>query len=197
MKLFLKLKRSLSTEESLITNTRPSADSITDVEARANLLDAMGHRTLRNAVVTNVLIANPILKSLHNSTTASPIEQDLQPWVEARDEGAHAVAAQSTTTRSVLDELSGTEAETQRACRRNRDLATQVLRLAREADGAGPGGGPVDARLAEQIASLETTLRTSRQRWRVVKGAASGIVAGSGVDWVGDEELRDLVLDPE
>lgn len=32
---------------------------------------------LRNSVVNNVLITNPILKGIHNSTYASPIEESV------------------------------------------------------------------------------------------------------------------------
>nr|5Z08_D Chain D, Cenp-H [Thermothielavioides terrestris NRRL 8126] len=41
----------------------------------------------------------------------------------------------------------------------------------------------------------EAEMKSNRRRWRIMKGAASAIVAGSGIDWVRDERLRDLVLD--
>lgn len=44
---------------------------------------------------------------------------------------------------------------------------------------------------------LEGRLAASKQKWRVMKGTASGVVAGSGVDWAGDSELRDVVLESE
>lgn len=43
--------------------------------AREQLLEAMALYNLRNTVVDNVLSTNPILKGIHNSTYASPIEQ--------------------------------------------------------------------------------------------------------------------------
>lgn len=54
----------------------------------------------------------------------------------------------------------------------------------------------MNGQLEGEIATLEHQVRASRQRWRVMKGAASAIVAGSGIEWVRDERLRDLVLDP-
>lgn len=44
-------------------------------EAREQLLEAMALYNLRNTVVESVLSTNPILKGIHNSTYASPIEQ--------------------------------------------------------------------------------------------------------------------------
>lgn len=156
--------------------------------------------TLRNGVVNNVLITNPLLKGIHGSTAASPIEQDILPWVQARDAASRDVAAQSTAAGKVLAQLTDAEAGVLRAARRNRELAAEVLRLAREADrgrgGGSAGAGGVPA-ADPQVAELEGRLAASRQKWRIMKGTASGIVAGSGVDWAADPVLRDVVLDPE
>jgi hypothetical protein len=168
-------------------------------EARSQLLEAVSLYTLRNGVVNNVLIANPLLKGVHGSTAASPIEQDILPWVQARDSASRDVAAQSAAAKQVLSQLTEAESETLRAARRNRELAAELLRLASEADRsrAGAAGTGADPAAEAQIAELERRLRASRRKWRVMKGTASGIVAGSGVDWASDPVLRDVVLDPE
>lgn len=44
-------------------------------DAKERLLNAMAPYTLRNSVVNNVLIADPILKATHGSTFSSPIEE--------------------------------------------------------------------------------------------------------------------------
>lgn len=80
--------------------------------------------------------------------------------------------------------------------RRNSDLAAQVLTLA-EAAGQNEAGSIDDPETKDEIARLERELKASRQRWKVMKGTASAVVAGSGVDWVKDAELRDIVLDPD
>lgn len=168
-------------------------------EARDQLLEAMSLYTLRNGVVNNVLITNPLLKGIHGSTAASPIEQDILPWVQARDTASRDVAAKSAAAKQVLAQLTDAESATLCAARRNRDLAAEVLRLAREADRgrAGAAGTGDDPAAEAQIAELERRLAASRRKWRVMKGTASGIVTGSGVDWAADPELRDVVLDPE
>lgn len=166
-------------------------------EARDQLLEAMSYYNLRNTVVNSVLTANPILKGIHASTYASPIEQDLASWIEARDATTHDVAKATAARRRLLDELTQVESETLRATRRNRELAAEVLRLAAQADEGRRGALAEDPSAKDQIEKLEARLAASRQKWRVMKGTASGIVAGSGVDWVNDDELRDVVLDPE
>lgn len=190
------------------TSSAPPADSESDNDngpddpqalaaSRAQLLEAMALCRLRDTVATGVLTANPILKGLHSSTYASPVEQDLAPWLHARDRAAQHAARQSGALRDALDRLAEAEAEGQRAARRNRALAAEVLRLAREADRGREAALADDERVRAQVEALEERLRVSRQKWRVIKGTTSGIVAGSGVDWAGDEVLRDLVLDPE
>jgi hypothetical protein len=54
-----------------------------------------------------------------------------------------------------------------------------------------------DPGIRAQLDELEESLRVSRQRWRIMKGTASAVVAGSGVDWSRDATLRELVLDTE
>lgn len=167
-------------------------------EARSQLLEAMSLYSLRNGVVQNVLITNPLLKGIHGSTSASPIEQDILPWVRARDSASQDVATQSATARRVLGQLTEAESETLRAARRNRELAAEILRLTREeADRGRAGAAGADPAAEGQIAELEKKLAASMQRWRVMKGTASGIVAGSGADWAADPALREVVLDPE
>lgn len=146
-----------------------------------------------------MLITNPLLKAIHTSTLASPIEQDLPPWIAARDAAAKAAAAQTAALRQTLDTLSQVEADARRAGVRNRELAEEVLRLVAVAAGEQREEGVDEEEGANRalIVELEGTLATSRYRWRVFKGAASGIVAGSGVEWAEDEDLAAVVLDPE
>lgn len=54
-----------------------------------------------------------------------------------------------------------------------------------------------DLDVKQQITGLEADVRLSRQRWRLMKGVVSGLIAGSGVNWAGDEKLQSLVLDEE
>ncbi|KAL8349828.1 hypothetical protein RB598_005267 [Gaeumannomyces tritici] len=168
-------------------------------EAKTQLLETRASYFLRNQAVESVLSANPILNAVHGAKLASPIERDLEEPIAQRDEAARAVATQSTELHEVLDRLTRVESESAAASRRNVELAAEMLRLAGEAarddkmplpDGDDDGDGG-------RIARLEDELRQSRRRLRVMKGTASAVVVGSGVDWVRDPALRDMVLDPE
>lgn len=92
--------------------------------------------------------------------------------------------------------------------RENVDLAAELLALAARSnqhnqknynnqDGDDVGDGGVDPGLRAEIADLDVQVRASRRKWRVVKAVAAAVVAGSGVDWARDPELRDVVLDDE
>lgn len=47
-------------------------------KAQSDLLEARAKYVLRNNVVEAVMIANPILKAVHNGTDASPIERYVE-----------------------------------------------------------------------------------------------------------------------
>jgi len=37
----------------------------------------------------------------------------------------------------------------------------------------------------------------AKKRWRIMKSVVAAIIAGSGVDWARNNDLRNLVLDEE
>lgn len=90
-----------------------------------------------------------------------------------------------------------TQTEALQASRKNVELASEVIRLGAELEQKKFSYDRDDPEARESIQTAEGELRTSRQRWRVLKGVTAGIVAGSGVDWGRDEKLRELVLDME
>ncbi|KAL2758862.1 hypothetical protein ACRALDRAFT_1080515 [Sodiomyces alcalophilus JCM 7366] len=142
-------------------------------------------------------MANPILKAVHNSTQITPIESDLLPHIRERDAASSTFANKSTELRDTIDALTATESQTLRASRRNAELAKELLELAEEAERRKKGDAGSDPELQSQLETLRAEVKESRQKWRVMKGTASAVVVGSGVDWVRDEELRQIVLDPE
>ncbi|KAJ8132173.1 hypothetical protein O1611_g1454 [Lasiodiplodia mahajangana] len=134
--------------------------------AQRELLDSRARYMLRNEVVASVVSTNPILQAVHNGTKASPIERDLLPILTDRDAATSALAPQNNEFHSLLSDLT--------------DVEIRALRL----------------EYAAEIARLEAEVKGSRRKWRVLKDTASAIVAGSGVDWARDAELREIVLDP-
>jgi hypothetical protein len=78
--------------------------------------------------------------------------------------------------------------------RRNVELAGELLQLV---DKDSQRAVKPDPRQQKEIERLEADVKTSRQKWKLIKGTASAVVAGSGVDWAGDANLRAIVLDPD
>jgi hypothetical protein len=93
------------------------------------------------------------------------------------------------------ESLTKIEVEHILVARKNTELATTMIALAEEA--STQKDDIKDPKTREQLDELEQALKTSRQRWRIMKGTASAVVAGSGMDWARDEVLRELVLDNE
>ncbi|KAM0330090.1 hypothetical protein ACHAQA_004261 [Verticillium albo-atrum] len=181
-------------------------DSSTDTEhtlqaAQSAASGAKATHLLRNTITDAVLTANPTLQAVHSSTRATPIESDLLAPLRARDAASATLATNASALRATYDDLAATRAESLRAGRRNAELAREVLRLAeetaqrREGEGGVDGAGDSEARA--QLEMLKAGVKASRQKWKVMKGTASAVVVGSGADWVGDEGLRRMVLDPE
>lgn len=126
-----------------------------------------------------------------------PFRRDIQQWMSIRDDTSHSVAKQSASLLQVLDQMTEVESETLSVSRKNRDLAAELLSLLREADRDRMDAIADDPVAEAQIVKLERRLAASKQKWKIMKGTASGIVAGSGVAWARDAELRDIVLDPD
>lgn len=93
-------------------------------------------------------------------------------------------------------DLTDAQAETTRVSRSNVELTAVLFDLADKVKQK-QSGRLDNPRTQSEVARLEGEVKASRQRWRVMKGVASGVVSGSGVDWARDDELRDIVLDPE
>ena len=93
-------------------------------------------------------------------------------------------------------ELNRVQSEALRASRGNVDLTAELLDLAEQVK-AKRAGRVDNLRVRNELQKLGEDVRSSRQRWRIMKGVAGGIVAGSGMDWARNDELRNMVLDPE
>ncbi|CAK7270637.1 hypothetical protein SEPCBS57363_004203 [Sporothrix epigloea] len=187
--------------KSLLTKTDPPS-TVNVAVLQKQLLEARSAYVLRNEVVDSVLTVNPVLRAVHGATQASPIERDLLPAIEQRDEASKQVARAASVRRECLDESMAIAVECRQLEKQNVELAAQVFTLvdALKAtnDATISGTDPADdaTALAEQE-QLKADVKTSRQRWKLIKGTAGGIVVGSGVDWSREQALCDIVLDPE
>lgn len=122
--------------------------------------------------------------------------RDLLTYVEQRDRESISLAKQSSELKKVIADLSKIQAESLAVNRRNVALTSELLSLAEEANRRRTVEVD-DPEMQSEIDRLEKELKVSRQRWKVMKGTTSAMVTGSGVNWVEDPELRNMVLDPE
>ncbi|KAL2137043.1 hypothetical protein VTI74DRAFT_9649 [Chaetomium olivicolor] len=162
---------------------------------QGQLLEAKAALDLRNSVVENAVVVQPTLNAVHHATQASSVEQALLADIEQRDKVTITAATICSELQAARRRLAELETQRLQASRRNAKLSSEVLRLAGKTQDQEPKkieGGPLE----REIEVLESQVKASRHRWRVMKGAASAIVAGSGADWVRDERLKELVLDP-
>ncbi|GJN68539.1 hypothetical protein PLICBS_002582 [Purpureocillium lilacinum] len=173
-----------------------SSDDVPE-QTRQDLLDARAMFKLRQDAVDTVMIANPVLKAVHNGTDATPVERHVYaPFVHQRDDAAIAVSKHASAVETTLGESTRVQADTALTVARNVELVAELLDLAAQVEER-KRGHLNDARSQGEVRRLEEQVRLSKRRWQVVKGLSSGIVAGSGVDWARDDELRDMVLDPD
>ncbi|KAG8674435.1 hypothetical protein FPOAC2_00454 [Fusarium poae] len=165
-------------------------------KAQSELLETRAQYVLRNDVTEAVMTANPILKAVHSNTETAPIERELLPYIERRDEVSVLVATQASQTNEVWKALTKVQGDTLQKSRQNVTLAAELFELADQAK-LKKRVSPNNSKMMKEQERLEAEVKASKQKWRVMKGVAGGIIVGSGVDWVQDDELRDVVLDPE
>ncbi|PVH87330.1 hypothetical protein DL98DRAFT_545063 [Cadophora sp. DSE1049] len=191
----LQLEIALLKAQGVLSRDEPLDASEEDISgATQDLLKAKSLYFLRGNVIENVLITNPILRAVHGSSNATIVEQDLLPLVEKRDQLSITLTKLATQERSVRDQLTKVEMENAAIARKNTDLVAKMLALADEAN-VQRKEDIEDLKLRSQLDELESEMKISRQKWRIMKGTASSTIAGSGVDWTRDSKLRDIVLD--
>jgi hypothetical protein len=119
----------------------------------------------------------------------------LLPSINQRDAAATHTAALCSELQTARSRLADVEIESLRVSQRNIKLASEALQLAGQTPDQKPNSAE-GGRFGTEMTILEGQVKSSHHRWKIMKGAASAIVAGSGIEWVRDERLRDLVLDP-
>lgn len=122
--------------------------------------------------------------------------RDLLPLLQKRDELSLLLTTLSAKLLEAKNELGVVQAENVIVMRKNAQLASAMLALAEEANTQRKEDID-DPRVRQQFDDLETDMKTSRQRWRIMKNTASATIAGSGIDWARDPILLQIVLDEE
>ena len=188
----------------------------TELELKAaerECLDARAAYMLRQSVVEDVLIADPILKAVHSGANATPTERfvtpeswlqpstntlfrALHPLIDRRDALSIAHTNMASSLHSLLQRTSAAEVEVLRTMQQNRALTTTLLGLTNKMQ-AQREEALADPRLSMQIEQVRADTNIAKKRWRIMKSVVAAVIAGSGVDWAHSDTLRELVLDSE
>ncbi|KAL9067965.1 MAG: hypothetical protein Q9157_006636 [Trypethelium eluteriae] len=164
--------------------------------AERDVTKARASYTLRNKIIRDILITDPILKAVHAGSNATQVERNLLPLVNARDSLSMLQSQLVTELRETHTKLSETERANLVAVQKNREFTQELMGLVEETKPKATNEvGDPGARA--QLASLERDIKPLKQKWRVLKGLLAGAIVGSGVDWARDPVLQDLVLDDE
>ncbi|KAB8291138.1 hypothetical protein EYC80_009826 [Monilinia laxa] len=182
-----------------VISSRDFPEEVTDEDIRKaekDLLESKANCSLRSKIIENVVIANPMLKAVHAGNNASIIEQDLLPLIEKRDIFSEKLAQMSNKLQSSREELMKESSENTITGRKNIELATQMLALAKETSSQGKEDIQ-DSEVRAQLDELEKEMKKSKQRWRIMKNTTSAVIVGSGIDWARDPKLLEIVLDDD
>ena len=120
----------------------------------------------------------------------------LHPLLDRRDTLSIAHVNLTSSLQAILRKKSKSEADGLKTMQENLALASKVLSLANELRSQHETA-VTDSRVSAQLNKLRDDTTTTKKRWRIMKSVVAAVIAGSGVNWAGDDTLRDLVLDDE
>lgn len=181
--------------------------------AEKECLEARATYSLKQSVVEDVLIIDPVLKAVHSGLNATATERyldggldeatvklidsrALHPLIDRRDTLEIAHTNLSSTLQTLLKEATLLSADNIRTVEKNRVLTAALLALVKKVQ-AQQVEVTKEPRFSAQLDEVRDDSATARQRWRIMKSVVAAVIAGSGVDWARDDTLRDLVLDEE
>ena len=164
--------------------------------AEQSLLEARATHLLQQKTTTNVLIADPILKAVHEAAATTSLERRLVPLIHERDVLALTDSHLGSRLAGLQHRFAALEAEVVKVNEENRALAATLVDITdrmkdqtvEELD---------DARLRARLEGLDEEIRSARRRWRIMKSLVKGIVVGSGAEWAKRPDLLEVVLDDE
>ncbi|KAL9096745.1 MAG: hypothetical protein Q9165_001233 [Trypethelium subeluteriae] len=164
--------------------------------AEQDVTEARASYTLRNKIIQDILITDPLLKAVHAGSNATQVERNLLPLLNARDSLSMLQSQLVTELRETHTKLSERERANLVAVQKNRELTQELMELVEQTKPMATNEIE-DPGARAQLASLERDIKPLEQKWRVLKSLLAGAIVGSGVDWARDPVLRDLVLDDE
>lgn len=122
--------------------------------------------------------------------------RDILPYVRERDSTSAVLAKQYNDLQQTWNDLSEVQSKTLHISRDNVAMTSELLELA-EAANHRKFGTSTGSELEMEMEQARQEVKESRQRWKVIKGTLSAVIVGSGIAWAQDQDLLEMVLDPE
>jgi hypothetical protein len=142
----------------------------------------------------------PLWNSKHNRFSETgkvlTISRDILPLVEKRDALSITLSKLTGEVHSARKNLEDVERDNTLIAQKNVELSTKMLALAEEAN-TQKKEDINDPNARQQLDDLVAEMQISRQRFRIMKGTASAVIAGSGIDWARDPKLLEIVMDDD
>lgn len=165
---------------------------ISDAEYALDEAKAAGY--MRDSALWTTLIVKPILKAIHGGTKANRQERVLLPLLQRRDQLTSTSLKLTQTLNAHSMNLTELTAQRTDILNASRDLTTRLMELTDLKKQKEREQLDADEDLKERVGQAEAKAVNARQRWEVVRNVVQGIIVASGVDWVEDDQLRELVL---
>ncbi|KAI1004944.1 hypothetical protein K3495_g3275 [Podosphaera aphanis] len=192
----LQLEIALRKAQGTNLSDEPTCVSEGDIDtAQSELLRARASFQFRNSVTENVIIADPIINSTQTGQRASKHEQKLATLLQKRDELSLDLLEISKKERDAREDLIKLEVEHIHTVNKNANLSKKMLQLANtnnEKSHQAP-----DELSRQKLVDMETQMKVSHRKWKLLKGLVSATIVGSGVDWVRRTELLPVVLNED
>jgi hypothetical protein len=171
------------------------------------LLLSRAQYTIATLATTQALTADPVLRAVHDSN------KDSQPSASSSAPGQDVVTASAIAKRDALsmilatltNQISTLETRTRELEQERKDIWTRLPSKAKHAIDLSKDldpemelalqGDQVDPEWKSRLDRADEEVKRAMWEYRVTKGIASGLVAASGVDWVEDEKLINMVLE--
>lgn len=122
--------------------------------------------------------------------------RSLHPLIDRRDVLSIASTNLTSILQSTWSEISRAKSENISTAESNRELAASVVTLS-SAVQSSKSAALQELHFKAKLDKLLDDTAIAKKRWRVMKSVVAAVVAGSGVDWAGDDFLRQLVLDDD
>ncbi|KAA8914319.1 centromere protein H (CENP-H)-domain-containing protein [Sphaerosporella brunnea] len=180
----VKLERRILEAE--LAATREAGEPTTEPPKETDLIAARADRILLETATASIISAFPVIHTVHPDYQSPAPPPALTAMIKRRDDMAQTHANLSNAVALANEELLSVLQAVEKVKGENKSLTEQLLELVKER------GTQVDR--GEVWTKTKEELDKALASWEVARNVASAVIVGSGVDWVRDKELRELVL---